>query len=425
MEINHKHYKDFNHLLRESPQKGDRSISLVLPSRNEYKTISKYFPAFSDLISKGCIDEIIIADSSDNMKTVDAALQSAMTDLTSSKWIIDSLSNYQDLPIKAVNVFDPRFEGLYGDQKPVKGSAPGKGSAMYLGLAVAKGDLVLFVDSDFQNIDPRFVYGLVGPFEDPKTILSKATFDLEDIYEPIVEECRKNNTSVGDNDLLLKSVNARTLARPMMKILDKDLGIYPSISNFNGPLSGGCAAPKEIWQSLRIPKDYGIEVSYLMQLIDRFPNGNIAYDVNLGEVVQESQDADGRVRMAENIIRTIFGHIKQKDKALYNQFVLNPGLLVDEYLKNAKEFEVHNTDSERTELYSNIMRDLLQENNGLNSKVLPPLNENNHFINDRDKFSTLANDATVERILNLNKEFDNTPLIKQSNASDQFIYAFK
>ncbi|MBU1202409.1 MAG: glycosyltransferase [Nanoarchaeota archaeon] len=398
MIIEKRTHEDFKDLEDRPLDKKGRKISLILPARHEEKTIGNYFPTFANLMRMGCIDEVVIADSSDNSKTIDAAIDAAMNTHPFSNIIYRASNNGRVFPVKAVNVFDKRFAKLFNDHKPELGKLPGKGTAMYLGMAVATGDILLFLDADFQNIDPRFLYGLAGPFEDRRTILSKATFKLEDTYEEVIDMCKQNNQDLASCDLLLKSVNSRTLAKPMMNILDEELKLFPGIKNFNGPLSGGCGAPKEVWQSLMIPIHYGIEVSYLMQLVKMFPNGRYAYDVNLGEVIQESQDAEGRVRMGENIINTILHHIKMESPKLYREFSQNPVQLTNMYLEHAKKYATHHTDTERMNLYANIMNDALIQGEAINTPILPALNNNSFYLSKKQKIIDLANQAMYEKV---------------------------
>ncbi|HII72355.1 TPA: hypothetical protein HA265_06390, partial [Candidatus Woesearchaeota archaeon] len=306
------------------------------------------------------------------------------------------------LPVKAVNVFDERFAGLFNGHRPVRGTAPGKGAAMYLGMAVATGDVLLFLDTDFKNIDDSFVLGLLGPFENPRTVLSKATFDLEDLFEDVVEDCLREGRPVEDEPLLMKSVISRTLARPMTGILDESLGVFPGMSRFRGPLSGGCGAPKEVWHSLMIPTHYGIEVSYLMQLVRMFPAQALAYDVNLGAVVQESQDEKGWMNMAGNIFSTIVHHLRHFSPDIYERMKDDPGLMVDEYLRRAGNIAIHRSDAGRIKVHAGILEKTLSDEEALNNGVILPALERNVYMKERgNMLRYLAADSSAHRIINI------------------------
>ena len=52
---------------------------------------------------------------------------------------------------------------------PQLGPALGKGDAMWRALSVARGDLVLYLDSDTVRLRPHFVQGLLGPLLEPES----------------------------------------------------------------------------------------------------------------------------------------------------------------------------------------------------------------------------------------------------------------
>lgn len=78
MELEYRNYKDFSELLERPLKKNGRRVTLILPARNEHQTIGAYFPCLSGLMRTGCIDEIVLADSSDDQRTIQNALESAL-----------------------------------------------------------------------------------------------------------------------------------------------------------------------------------------------------------------------------------------------------------------------------------------------------------------------------------------------------------
>jgi glucosyl-3-phosphoglycerate synthase len=64
------------------------------------------------------------------------------------------------------------------DLLPELGPGTGKGEALWKGLAVAKGDILVWCDSDVTNFGQRFVVGLLGPLlTDPSVGFVKGFYD--------------------------------------------------------------------------------------------------------------------------------------------------------------------------------------------------------------------------------------------------------
>jgi glucosyl-3-phosphoglycerate synthase len=401
MIINKKGHEDFADLLKRPLDKRGQKISLILPARHEEKTIGLYFPQFAPLMYTGCVDEIIIADSSDDTKTMDAALESAMQTEPFAYAMKHAIQTGSDLPVKTVNVFDPGLVNVFNGHKTPPGETPGKGRAMYLGMAAAKGDILVFLDSDFYNIHPRFVYGLVGPFENPKTVLSKATFELEDTWQHIIDSDVANERDFRGNELLLKSTNTRNVAKPLTKVLDEVMGEYPGMNGFQGPLSGGVGAHAKTWHAIDFPTHYGIEVSYLMDFMKRFPNGHHAYDVNLGPVNQTSADIANRIRMGTDIVGAVFDTLELKNPGLYKDVLKDPEKFVQLYVAEATANNAHLSDAEHVVHYADIMRGALVQHRRNNQQTLPPLTKNLYVQMNKGGILDRVNLLTLQRLASL------------------------
>lgn len=60
---------------------------------------------------------------------------------------------------------------------PEYGPVQGKGDAMWRGLSVARGDIVMFADSDTADFGEHFIYGTLGPLlTDPAIQFCKAAY---------------------------------------------------------------------------------------------------------------------------------------------------------------------------------------------------------------------------------------------------------
>ena len=93
------------------------TISVALPALNEEKTI----------------DQMVVIDSDSDDRTVEIATQLGVPVHRHSQILEET------------------------------GSHVGKGEALWKSLHVLDGDIVAWIDTDISNIQPRFVYGLLGP----------------------------------------------------------------------------------------------------------------------------------------------------------------------------------------------------------------------------------------------------------------------
>ena len=131
------HTREFMDLERLIQLKEDQgvSISLALPALNEEETVGNVIntvkTALMDQIP--LLDEMVLIDSGSQDRTREIA-----TDL-------------------GVPVF------IHQDILPQYGAYVGKGEALWKSLYIVKGDIIAWIDTDIKNIDPRFVYGILGP----------------------------------------------------------------------------------------------------------------------------------------------------------------------------------------------------------------------------------------------------------------------
>lgn len=398
MKIQHKHYKEYEWLLERRAMNPEK-ISIILPARNEHNTIAKYLPTMAKLFELGHIHEIILADSSDNSRTINKFLKSAMETKQFASRIKTAIKNNKDNPIKAINVFDPRFSKIYGDKIANPEKAPGKGRTMYLGMSIATGSKYIFLDTDFHNIHHRFTTGLIGPLQDKSAVFVKSTFELEDEWQSVIDHCTQNNTDSTTCDLLLKSSFSRTVAKPFMTILDKEFKTHNSISEFDGPLSGGYGGNARDWKSMKIPTRYGVEVYTLMQFIKKYQNGHPAYNVNLGIVDQNSVNPIGREKLGKDILGAMFKCLREENPQLFKQLKNNIPVLKEIYQKYASELIAHKTDKERIDTFSNILQTMLETEHEIdNTTILPALNDNPYYINNQEEIVSMANKVTKERL---------------------------
>ncbi|MBN1175533.1 hypothetical protein JXA48_02735 [Candidatus Woesearchaeota archaeon] len=414
MKILRKHHREYDDLAKTTPS-GTKKISVILPARNEHQTIGRYLPEFAELMEAGFIHEIILADSSDDGRTINEFLSSAIKTEPFASMIALAKEKGLPLPVKAVSVFDPRFEKLFGKKTVEPGKAPGKGRTMYVGMAVATGDHFIFLDSDFFNIHPRFLNGLIGPIEKEDAQLVKATFELEDEWQTVIDFCNEEGRVIPTCDTLLNSCVSRNLARPLMQLLN-DIGTHPGVNEFEGPISGGYGASADIWKNMRIPTRYGIEVYSLMQISNLLDEAALAIDVNLGIVDQTSTELEGKKMIGKNIIGAYFRALKEDFPETFSQIVKNPRIFKLNFTKVASLNSVHVDDVEQVRLYGDLIEERLVDTSILNKTlILPELNANSYYSENKFLIHSMANDFTVERVNILLDSFkENESFVKPS-----------
>ena len=129
-------YRQFADLvtLGQRKQERDLTVSLVLPCRNVADTIG------------GIIDEIHAVNEEaplvDQILAVDADSEDGTAEVAASH----GAEVYSENELMSSH-----------------GGAHGKGDAMWRSLSVARGELVMYADSDTRDFKPQFVYGTLGP----------------------------------------------------------------------------------------------------------------------------------------------------------------------------------------------------------------------------------------------------------------------
>jgi glucosyl-3-phosphoglycerate synthase len=205
-----------------------RSISVCLPARDEERTVGAIVTSVRRALVAGgggvdLVDEVLVVDDGSVDGTAPAAEAS-------------------------------------GARVVVAGEAGGgKGQALSVALAEARGDILVFLDADVENFGPHFVTGLVGPLlVDEDVALVKA------FYERPADGAGSGGGRVTE-----------LVARPVIDLL------FPRLAPVRQPLAGETAAPRSVLEKTGLDPDYGIELGLLIDVADRFGIEAVA-QVDLG-----------------------------------------------------------------------------------------------------------------------------------------------
>ena len=169
---------------------------------------------------------------------------------------------------------------------PEQGTVPGKGEALWKSLHVLRGDLIAWVDTDIQNIDPKFVYGLIGPLlREPRLGFVKGFY-----RRPIRIGDRQYDEGGG-------RVTELT-ARPLLNLF------FPELSGFVQPLAGEYAGRRDVLERLPFFTGYGVEIGLLIDVLGQCGLGRIG-QVNLGSRVHRNRELPSLSVMAFAVAQTV------------------------------------------------------------------------------------------------------------------------
>lgn len=262
------HYSTFSARELTAEKQAQRTtISVVIPALNEAPTIANVVASLrSSLVDEhGLVDELVVvdADSSDNTAGLARAAGARVV--------------------------------RQSDVLPNAGSLPGKGEALWKGLAATSGDLVVYIDGDIIDIDERFVVGLVGPLLTDETVLfAKAMYD-----RPITTGPTPGPTGGGRVTELL--------ARPLLATF------WPELAWLAQPLSGEYAGRRELFEQLPFVCGYGVELAMLIDIANSVGPAAIA-QVDLAQRIHDHQPLEALGRMSTEILQVAVGRLVLEGK---------------------------------------------------------------------------------------------------------------
>ena len=254
-------YSDKKRLV-ELKRSKNLSISLAFPTLNEELTIAKEILVLkTELMDRfPLLDEIAVIDSGSTDRTRDIAKEFGASVFVSSA-ILDK----------------------YGTFK-------GKGENLWKSLYVLKGDIIVWIDADISNINPKFLYGLVGPLLENDDIGYVKAF-----YKRPIRSAGGLTPGGGGRV-------TEILIRPLFSIF------YPELAELVQPLSGEYAGRRSILEQLPFSVGYGVEVGHLIDLYHMFGPGIFA-QVDMDERIHRNQSIEALSRMSFGILMTFLDRL--------------------------------------------------------------------------------------------------------------------
>jgi glycosyltransferase involved in cell wall biosynthesis len=231
-------------------------VDVILPALNEEKTIGKVIETALEVKNSGIIDNVIIIDSGSGDDTV-------------------QIAKSYNLPVY-----------LHKKIKPELGSYSGKGEALFKSYFVSDADILAWVDTDIENIGPTFFYGLIGP------ILFNSDIKFVKGYYARPIRIESYGIELGGGRV------TEIMARPWINLY------YPHLAGYIQPLAGTVAIYRSLFERLKIPTNYGVEIAMLVQAVEQCGLWSTC-QVNLGEVIHKSKDIAGLSEMSFQIMQVL------------------------------------------------------------------------------------------------------------------------
>jgi glucosyl-3-phosphoglycerate synthase len=222
--------------------KRGRSVSVILPARNEEATIGTIVRAIAEHLgaAAGLVDEIVVVDDASSDGTAATAREAGAR-------VVDVREVVPELAVPF----------------------PGKGQAMWKGMFCTRGDVVVFLDGDVRNFSTDFVVGLLGPL----------------LTEPEQGPCLTKGFYLRPLDGKPQEGGRVTelVARPVLSMVE------PELASVRQPLAGELAAFRWVLEQVPFCDGYGVEIGLLIDVYRRFGAGAIG-EVDLGIRVHRNRE---------------------------------------------------------------------------------------------------------------------------------------
>jgi len=156
----------------------------------------------------------------------------------------------------------------------------GKGISMKEGIALAKNELLLFLDADIDPYPANTINFLSEPLLNGEADFVKGTFT-------------RNAGRVTE-----------LVAKPLLNIF------YPGLGSFTQPLSGMIAGRKNFFERTHIFNDYGVDIGIL---IDMYLMKARIKEVNIGYIENKSKPWEALGKMSKEVAKAIITKAQQQN----------------------------------------------------------------------------------------------------------------
>jgi len=259
------HHRDFrlDELIRLKRSRGE-TVTAVLPAREVADTIGEIVTKLRTL--GDLIDQILVIDANSADGTAEVAAA-------------------HGAEVHQESALLPEF-----------GQALGKGDAMWRALAVARGDLIVYLDSDTRGFPRHFPVGLLGPL----LVFDDVGFVKGFFRRPFVGPRGEERPLDGGRVTEL-------CARPLLS------AFYPELAGFVQPLAGEVAARRSLFERVPFATGYAIETSMLLHVRDLIGVDQMA-QVDLEIRRNRHQPLPDLAPMAYAVLRVVLERLRREGR---------------------------------------------------------------------------------------------------------------
>jgi glucosyl-3-phosphoglycerate synthase len=251
--------------LVEAKQERGLHVSVCIPALNEQDTIGPIVGTIHRELVEAIplVDELAVVDSSSSDRTAEEAEAAGAR-------VIQDRDIVPELP-------------------PLSG----KGEALWKSLFALRGDVILWLDADIRNFDPRFVCGPLGP-----VVTDPAVGYVKSFYRRPIDQ--------GPGLARLEGGRVTELvARPLINLF------WPHLAGLVQPLAGEYAGRREVLEQVPFFTGYGVEMGLIIDVAERF-GVDVMAQVDLEERIHRNRPLEELGRMSFAVLHAALRRLAER-----------------------------------------------------------------------------------------------------------------